>query len=279
MEFLSEEWVPENLSVVTLPREEMIIVPIGDVHFGNRGFAADPFKRYLETVEEEFENIYYIGMGDYLDATRTTLRKSIQSLEPDDGDAMDDYVQDKLYGFYELIKHTKGKWLGMLQGNHRWHFRQGDTTESRLCTMLDTTFLGDCADIQLRFLRGDSPRARGSVGVWVHHGVGGRKYPVGKLIDDICPHFPDNDIFLMGHTHIREYRDFPRLHRVGKKYIERTGVAAITGGWLQGYKRGPSSYVERKAMKPRAIGSLVIKVRPRQATDGTFSPVLRVETI
>jgi hypothetical protein len=281
VEFLSHEFIPSHLARTKglSSTEELVIAPIGDVHFGARGFAESAFKRYLEAVENEFDNVWYVGMGDYLETGRTTLRKTIARLEEDDGEPLDNYVEHKVEQFSNMIKHTKGRWLGMLQGNHTWSFRSGQTTETMLCEMLDAQFLGDCGDVNLRFQTQDGKGSiRGSVGLWLHHGVGGRKYPVGKLVDDICPHFPDSDIFLMGHTHIREYRDFPRLHRVGKQYIERTGVAAITGGWLGGYIPGKSTYVERKAYKPRAIGSLVIKVRPR-VIRGMWAPVIRVETI
>ncbi len=278
MEFLEHEFVPEKITTERMPFEEMVIAPIGDTHFGARGFAESAFKRYLEAVDTEFDNVYYIGMGDYLETARTTLRKQIAQLEVDDGESIDDYVSYQLEKFTRLIAHTRGRWLGMLRGNHTWDFREGDTTETRLCNALKAPFLGDCGDIRINFTNAKTKTTRGSVGLWVHHGVGGRKYPVGKLIDDICPHFPMSDIFMMGHTHVREYRDFPRLYRTGQKYVERQGIAAITGGWLQGYIPGPSTYVQRKVMKPRAIGSGVIKVRPRMV-HGMFAPVLRYETI
>jgi hypothetical protein len=277
MEFLDYA-VPEKIKAVDMPYEEIIIVPIGDVHYGAKGFAERSFLDFRSTIEHEYgdKQIYYLGMGDYVDAYRTTVRRAFKHLAPDDGDAVDDYMYDKLERFYSLIGGTKGKWLGMLQGNHTWEFRSGGTFDTELCKMLETDFLGDCADVQLKF--SSSNHARGNVGIWAHHGTGGRKYPVGKLIDDICPHFPDSDIFLMGHVHLREYRDFIRMRRVGKQYVDQVGVAAITGGWLKGYIPGPSTYVERKALKPRAVGGIVIKVRPR-LVHGIFAPRIRVETL
>lgn len=277
MELIEHNFVPGVLKSLPVPREEMVIVPIGDVHYGSPGCAKDAFKRYLHAVETEFDKPYYIGMGEYLDAARTTTRKALQSLAVDDAAVFDEHVSKNVDGFAKLLEHTEGRWLGMLQGNHTWQFREGDTVESRLCHKLKAEFLGDCADIRIQYQRNDN-KPRGAVGIWAHHGVGGRKYPVGKLLDDICPHFPDSDIFLMGHSHIREYRDYPRLHRGTVQYIERIGVAAITGGWLAGYRQGPSTYVERRALKPLALGSLVIKIRPR-VVGGLFSPEIRVETI
>jgi hypothetical protein len=277
MEFLDLS-IPEKVISKDAPYEEVVVVPIGDVHFGAHGFAERSFLEFLHTVEREYEGkeVYYLGMGDYVDAYRTTVRKAFKHLAPDDGEAIDEYMHGKLEAFYSLVSHTRGKWLGMLGGNHTWEFRNGYTSESVLCDMLETSYLGDCADVQLKFSSAD--KARGSVGLWVHHGVGGRKYPVGKLIDDICPHFPDSDVFLMGHTHLREYRDFIRMRRVGKQYVDSVGIAAITGGWLKGYTSGPSSYVERKALKPRAVGGLVVKIRPR-LVHGVWAPRIRMETV
>jgi hypothetical protein len=271
--------LPEKILSVDMPFEEVVIVPVGDVHFGAKGFAERSFLEFLDTVEREFKDkqIYYLGMGDYVDAYRTTVRKAFKHLAEDDGDAIDEFMYDKLDQFYNMVQHTKGQWLGMLKGNHTWEFRTGTTFETELCGMLETSYLGDCADVSLKF-HSESGKTRGGVGIWAHHGVGGRKYPVGKLIDDICPHFPDSDIFLMGHVHLREYRDFIRMRRVGRQYVDQNGVAAITGGWLKGYIEGPSTYVERKALKPRAVGGLVVKVRPRMV-HGIFAPKIRVETL
>ena len=270
--------IPEKVISKDFSYEEVVIVPIGDVHFGAKGFAHRSFMDFRNSVEKEYgdKQIYYLGMGDYVDAYRATVRKAFLNLAPDDGDAIDDYMYERLDEFYHMMHSTKGKWLGLLGGNHTWTFRHGGTFETELAKMLDTDYLGDCADVQMKF--SSSGKSRGSVGIWAHHGVGGRKYPVGKLIDDICPHFPDSDIFLMGHVHLREYRDFIRMRRVGKQYVDQVGVAAITGGWLKGYIEGPSTYVERKAMKPRAVGGLVLKVRPRMV-HGIWAPRIRMETI
>jgi hypothetical protein len=270
--------IPEKIKAVDMPYEEVVIVPVGDVHFGAEGFAERSFLDFMSTISREYgdKQVYYLGMGDYVDAYRTTVRRAFKHLAPDDGDAVDDYMYDKLDKFHSLVSGTQGKWLGLLQGNHTWEFRSGSTFETELCKLMGADFLGDCADVQLKFSSANT--ARGSVGIWAHHGTSGRKYPVGKLIDDICPHFPDSDIFLMGHVHLREYRDFIRMRRVGKQYVDQVGVAAITGGWLKGYTPGPSTYVERKALKPRAVGGMVIKVRPR-LVHGVFVPRIRVETL
>jgi hypothetical protein len=279
MEFLDFA-IPEKVVSKDLPYEEIVIVPVGDVHYGASGHASRSFMEFLHNVEKDYpkESTYYIGMGDYVDAYRTTVRNKFKQLAVDDGDAVDEYMHGKLEDFYSMVRSTKGQWLGILAGNHTWEFRHGGTFETELAQMLDTYYLGDCADVRLKFNSMDGAKYRGDVGIWAHHGVGGRKYPVGKLIDDICPHFPDSDVFLMGHVHLREYRDFIRMRRVGNQYVDQVGIAAITGGWLKGYINGPSTYVERKAMKPRAVGGLVIKVRPRMV-HGIWAPRIRVETV
>jgi hypothetical protein len=278
MEFVEEQFVPSKVVNTKLGLEELVIVPIGDVHWEAAAASKKGFKQFLKDVESEFTNPYYIGMGDYLDACRTTVRKTYKQLSVDDGAPLDEFIETRRKAFSGLLKHTKGRWLGMLAGNHSWDFRDGTTTETRLCADLDAPFLGDCADIKMTF-KDEEGKTRGDIGIWCHHGTGcNRKYPVGHLLDKVCPHFPDSDIFLMGHSHVREYRDFPRLHRAGQGYIERAGVAAITGGWLGAYKQGPSTYVERRALQPLALGSLVIKVRPR-VVRGYFAPKIRVESI
>lgn len=277
MEFIDFS-VPSVLAQVKLPYKQIVVAPIGDVHYGARGFAKSSFIEHLKVLDGEYENVYYAGMGDYLDATRTTVRKTLKGLEVDDSEFADEYVEEKRQEFVKMLAGTKGKWLGMLQGNHTWEYRDGSTVESRMCKDLEARFLHDCADIQIKFDGASRAHLRGTVGLWMHHGVGGRKFPVGKLLDHVCPNFPDSDIFLMGHTHVREYRDVLRMQRCPRQYIMRTGVAVITGGWLRGYIDGPSTYVERGALSPLAVGGLVIKVRPR-TIKGYFNPRIRVETV
>ena len=275
MEFID---VPTTFGVVQLSHEEIVLAPIGDVHYGARGFAKRSFTEYLKILDGEYKNVHYVGMGDYLDFTRSTVRQVIKTLAVDDFESMDEYVEEKRNELVHILDQTRGKWVGMLQGNHSWTFRDGSTTETRMCASLNAEFLGDCADVQLNFKTGEDSHTRGKVGIWMHHGVGGRKYPVGHLLDRICPHFPDSDVFLMGHPQVKEYRDVLRMKRCSKSYVERTGVAVITGGWLKGYIAGPSTYVERKAMNPLAVGTMIIKIQPR-ILHGYFMPRIRVESI
>src|SRR3970282_685502 len=84
--------------------------------------------------------------------------------------------------------------------------------------------------------------------IWAHHGVGSRKFPVGKLVDNVVPYWPEADVYLMG-----------PMHECDSKKI-----AGVTGGWLKGYVEDTETYIEEKMLSPRAIGAPVILVKTFQ---------------
>jgi hypothetical protein len=278
MEFIDQDCIPGEVTNYKVPIKEVVIVPIGDVHLGSKQFAESSFMHYLEAVENEFgDRAYYLGMGDYIDATRTTVRKAVKALSPDDGEFVDELIDSHIEKLYNMLSHTTGRWLGLLGGNHTWDFRDGQTTETKLCGMLNAKYLGGCADIKVGLGENSVGGARSTFGIWCHHGFGG-KYPVRRLINGIAPHFPDSDVWMVGHSHVREFRDFPRLRRLASGYSERNGICLVTGGWTAGYTQGPSTYVERAAMSPLANGSAVVKARlDREANHNNIR--LRVETV
>ena len=255
-----------------LSNEKITIAPVGDVHLQPVLHADAALREHLKWVEGEFDNVYYIGMGDYIDMASPSNRESIKAARVYDSTRrqFDELADKRVAEFLEIFRGTTGRWLGMLDGHHAWDYSDGSTSDDRIRRGLEAKSLGYCADIEIRFVRADGNGARGSVNLWCHHGHGGRKYPLGKLAE-LTGHFPKNDVFLMGHYHHCEHRYFPRFIRAGSTIVSRPALLGITGGWLKQYSTEVDDYVERKALPPRGIGGFVFTVEPGQVK-GMFTP-------
>jgi len=259
-----------------LPNDKITIAPVGDVHLQPLLHADTALKEHLKWIEGEFDNVYYIGMGDYIDMASPSNRESIKATRVYDSTRrqFDELADRRVDEFLEVFRGTKGRWLGMLDGHHAWDYQDGSTSDDRIRQGLEAKSLGYCADIEIKFIREEDGRTRGVTNLWCHHGHGGRKYPLGKLAE-LAGHFPRNDAFLMGHYHQCEHRYYPRFIRTGKTIVSRPALLGITGGWLKQYSPEVDDYVERKANPPRGIGGFVFTVRPVQ-NKGIFIPKFMV---
>lgn len=272
---LSDLPVPEKVVGTGVEEGKITIVPLGDLHVVPLLFADRAFKEHLEYVNKRFSNVYYLGMGDYVDVTPESNRTSIKRGGFYDTTlrAFDEVAEKRVRETLALLKGTEGRWLGMISGNHLWEFSTGGTSDDVLREELKAPDLGVCADIEVKFIRPDG-KTRGTTGIWCHHGASYRKYPLGKLAE-LVGHFPKDDVFLLGHTHDCEFKYYPRIVRAGGTVVSRTALLAITGGWLKGYSEKTTTYIERKAKFPKALGGLVFTIEPTRIK-GIFVPKFEV---
>ena len=269
---------PKVLSSTEVPNEVLTIAPIGDVQFmNNDGFAKHRFKEHLKMIEGEFENVRYLGMGDYIDYMSPSNRTAIQQARVYDSSraALDQKGRDFVAQVYELLEGTTGKWIGLLEGHHYWQYSDtGGHTDQDLAQLLECPFLNTCSYIEIKFMR-EKGWSRGTLNIWAHHGTGSAKYPASKLMNNVVPFWPEVDIYLMGHMHESDFKPIPRMVKRGDQIVENNARAAVTGGWLKGYKEGKATYVEEKMLAPRALGAPIIQVRPYQDGRGLFRRKIR----
>ena len=271
------DFAPRSLVKHDVPTKPFNLVPIGDLHVGSEGFAQKAFQEFLKWVDGEFEHPQYLGMGDYTDFMSPSNRASMRAAKVYDSSRaqIDIAARELTQQTFRLLEKTRGQWIGMLSGHHLWEFQDGGTSDISLAQQLDARHLKSCAGIQICFKREDTNAQRGHVGIWAHHGEGGGKYPIPKLIRDVVPYWPQADIWLMGHFHENEHKYIPRLKWMGQEIVSSNGVVACTGGWLQGYVPGETTYVERGMLSPRSIGGMVIQIRPT-IREGNFRPKFQV---
>ena len=272
MEFT--ECVPQTRKALTLPWQETLVMPVGDVQLGAQGVATERLQRHIQWGLEQ--GAYFLGMGDYVDVMSPSNRAAWRSVKRYDSvtNAMTEKAEEHLAEFLRLVDGSAGRWLGLLEGHHYFDFEDGTTSDTRICQALGAPFLGTCAAVILRFHREHSNSSLRCI-IWAHHGVGSSKRQAGPLnkLEDVMGWF-EADVYLMGHMTKKPAAPKPRLyvsatppyHLVAKKkYI------AGTGGFYEGYlagsldpthKRPQGGYVEQKLLDPVAMGGIVVKIRP-----------------
>lgn len=259
----------------------LVIAPIGDIQWaGERGpTSKDVLKRHLDRCLKL--NAWYIGLGDYIDFMSPSNRQRMKqaALYDTAEDVVDDKALELTWELFEkFLKPTKGRWLGMLHGHHYTQLRSGETTDQRLCQMLETRFLGTSAYVRLQF---STPKSndRSNVVIWAHHGCGGGQKagaPLGK-IEDMAASFPGADIYIMGHTTKSPVapveRIYPRWHGNNAPDLVHKRIYLInSGGFARGYGYGSKQgsvpmggYVEQGMMKPASLGAPIIRITPERS--------------
>lgn len=260
---------------LTLPWQETIIVPIGDVQLGAQGVDERRVRGDIAWGLEH--NAYFLGMGEYLDIASPSNRQRLKAAALYDSteDAIEEIVQQKVKQFLQLARESKGRWLGILEGHHLYEFRDGTTTDTRIAEALDAPFLGTCAFVRLIFKKPSiKDREVLACTIWCHHGVGSgvkMSAPLNKL-ENIIPYF-DADIYLMGHQHKKASAVADRIYMTRQdpyRVSYKTIIIANTGGYLRGYFQGSTqggnfprgSYVERWMKPPVSLGCILLYVRP-----------------
>ena len=257
---------------LTLPWEEVQVMPIGDVQLGAHGVAEDRLRESIKWAMDQ-GNVYFIGMGDYIDVLSPSNRAAFQSAKLYDSarELMADAARGLTDRFLDLVDGTAGRWLGILEGHHYFEFDDGTTSDTVIAQRLTTTFLGTCAFVRMSFVRKN--RTSMKCTIWAHHGAGNGLTPHSPLTRLYhVMHMFDADIYLMGHQTKRPVVKVPRLYMAEKppyRIIARNKVLAGTGGYMEGYNEGSrvsgraqGSYVEKALLAPSSLGSVLLKIRP-----------------
>jgi hypothetical protein len=246
-----------------------IIMPIGDVHYGIDAFPRDLFIKYLQWGMER--GAWFLGMGEYLDFTSQSQRAILQTLRDSTRKNLDDMVRQLADEYIEMISFTKGRWLGILRGDHTHIFLNGRNVDQYIAQKLETKYLGFNAHLCIYPKNIKDENA--ATYIYAHHGVGTSRTIGGQFtrLEDIANGFRDLDIVMMGHCHSKGTIPLDRqcLTRNGIHY-HRTIYFVRTGSWLRGYVShepfntdapailSEPSYIEQRAYKPAALGGIVI---------------------
>jgi hypothetical protein len=275
---------PQVTKSLTLPLEEVMVLPIGDIQYGAEGCDLDRLKRHLEWGLKH--GAYFTGMGDYMDVASPSNRKVLMSARPHLYDSvrafMEEAMHEKLNKLWPVLEPTKGRWLGLVSGHHLWPFEDGSTTDTVLASRLECPYMGDgAALVILQFnsqLNGTTKRTSyGTARIWFHHGVGMGQTMGAALnrLQWIMQRFMA-DVYLIGHLPQTAAAPMPFLDYdvlPSGRIIDRSRVrrAASTGGFLKSYFVGgknafgypEAGYGEKAMYPPTQLGGVVVYIRPR----------------
>lgn len=283
------ELVSHVLPVKSRQRDEVLIMPIGDIQWigDDRTVALGMLKRHIQWGVDH--GAYFIGMGDYLDTFSPSNRKRIEGAALYDTalKSLDKLARDLNRELFDkALASSKGRWLGLMGGHHFHVFREGTTSDMELAQMLDSKFLGDKAFIRLVLQFGTK---RGTVLILAQHGAGGGQ-TVGATINKLEKEIAgwDADIYLMGHTTSKSVTSVdtivPVFDKSGARLIHRTRILAGTGSFMKGFVAGArlgqiprGAYPEQAMLRPASLGGVLVKIRPRWTSAG-WLPDLSVET-
>jgi hypothetical protein len=265
------------------------IAPIGDIQWAGKRQASNIALSHLKDhiARAMDRKAWFIGMGDYLDFASPSNRQRLKGAAL--YDTAEQVIEDKalemvLELYDEILKPTKGRWLGMLEGHHFSVLTSGETTDHRLCQMLEAPFAGTSCFIGIQF-----PVPNGNhyvYNIWAHHGAGGGQKahaPIMKL--ESAATYWDADLMLIGHMTKVAVAPLKRIRPEWRGPLpslqERTIHVVGTGGWMKGYPERAAvgrfprgGYVEQKMLNPVVLGAPFITVTPKVSwiNGGASSP-------
>lgn len=275
------------------PRE-VLIKPLSDIQWiGPQGPTAT--RRLKEDIaEHNAKDGLYIGGGDYLDLMSPSNRAKYAAAGFYDTtlgvmERTGESLVKELY--HEILAPTTNRWLGMVHGHHWFPFPEGDTSDTRLCQLLKTRYLGTSAYIGLNF------KGMGIVNIWLHHGAGSCSNNTAQLgkLEKMAGGF-DADVYVMAHYTRKPQSDIVRVYprwqgnapHLAHREKKLVGAGGYCKGWALGSKIGKNpmgSYVEQGCMTPGTLGSPTIKIVPRMVEKNkngkrirAFEPVIKVES-
>ena len=270
-----EVFEPQIAGRVVLPWEPLKIMPIGDIQYAG-GAQYDPadMARLKRHVEWGVENdCWFIGMGDYIDFARPSVRRRLKA-EDDD---VTEVILDRAATAFEddvlrILRPTKGRWLTLVEGHHFYQHLDGTTTGQRFARELGCRYGGDCVMLRLTFRRAHDA---GSVNtkIFVHHGHGGGATLAGPIAkyERFAAH-NSAQVFFIGHHHRVMVVPFDSLDITDKAepvLYHHTRAIVLTGSFLRGYMqeskhgdRPQGTYVEKMMLPPVALGGPLITLTP-----------------
>lgn len=260
------------------------IIPFGDVHWGARACAEELFIDEISYGKGRTDT-WYLGMGDYFDIMSTSERDAISraGLHEATMDDLDDLYRKRADLFMEKIKHTEGRLIGLIEGNHYARLESGITTTQYMCEQLGCKYLGVMTATRLIVkIQGSSF----SYDIIAHHGQGASRLSGGSInrVAQMGEGW-DGDLFLMGHDHksiasreVRCYLDNDA--KVGLRIREKVIYSARTGAYLRGFIDKRPSYNADRANRPLPLGGIQVQVTPYKITrEGQMMRGLRPKVI
>jgi len=244
--------MPQAVAVRLPYASKVSLVPAGCFHWPHTD--EEILAAWISRVKEP--NTYTFLLGDTFDFARGKLRKHIHAYAGDTNSlqSIDEMVKSDIGRLAVRLEPIKDRILGVVEGNHKWLFQDGITSEQYLCQRLKLPYLGDMGILRLGFADGPKSGVR-CVIVYLHHSggtSGGRTHggDLNALVrqQDVL----DADVYILAHTHDTYAKVVPRwrVTKVGEPKVLERDRAFIRAGCFA--KELP--YAIEKAYPPRKHG-------------------------
>lgn len=243
--------------------DEAYIIPIGDLHYGDKGFTGEAerkFEGYLDWVEER-DNARIFLNGDLLNtATRTSKTSPFDQKED---------LQDQIDWVVARLTRVKNKILGGVSGNHCARIEDfcGFNPMNMVCMQLGVPYCGYTAIVDFKIgsrnkgVGRERANATQYTGVF-HHTTGGGGTVGSKInrVEKMRTICRNADFYCGSHNHMLGAVPViaPEYNSYAKKIYNRVQLLIDCGGYLS----WDNSYAEVKALEPMKLGS------PRIRLDG-----------
>lgn len=253
----------------------------GDNQRGSKGYVPEAWEEFKRQFLASKRKKAFLGMGDYCDFLRPSLRPMLKGALGKDDSArrmLDKAIMKQHDETIRDMEFLKGYTLGLHEGHHNWTTLDGINLDQRLSSALGARFLGFAATTRL-VLRGSYggkisvnqlgyPKNSHVVTLLTTHGnASGRKVP-GALSwaeNNLASAFIA-DIYAIGHG-CKGGNDAPfertEVKRAGGAGLRRTvprilAVGGFCRGWTDGWE---SDYVEQAGLTPQPLSWAKIHFR------------------
>ncbi len=243
----------------TLPDTDAFLVPLSDLHIGNKNCNLDKISRVVDIILNT-ENCYTMFVGDIIEcATKTSIGRGIWDTNMDISEQLS-YVSNILKALSE-----KGKVLSVQPGNHEERYAQlvGINPLEEMCGFMDIPYLSFQAYVLLKI--GEQKYT-----IFATHNIGAGRSKAGKItramaLKDIA----FTDLYISGHTH-----ELANAH--DKIYVinETTGKIEtkyrhyiIASTFLEYF----NGYAAMKVYQPALTGAHVISLSHTEKSIDVFS--------
>lgn len=248
-------------------QEKIKIWFFGDVHRFTRSCDEERWKWFLQkTRETQDENTYYMGLGDYCNFASKREQEFLKNgeIHEDTIDDFDSLVMKRNRALAMEMKHMKGRFLGLIDGNHNWTFENGKTATEDLAERLDAEYLGWLSHFTLIVNPQNRTHSTAIHIVACHMGKAGGKTE-GNTINQVAEMkaiFPCSDIYVGAHDHQRAAKPssclMPSQDKNTGDYVikQKRQFFCRSGSFKKAYTPGQSSYEVSRLLKPADLGAL-----------------------
>ena len=259
MEIIEKRITLENVE------KPLVVIPLGDVHYGNINVDLVKFKETIEYIRTK-ENCYTILMGDLCESIiMADKRFDIESVTPELRARVGDLTFAQYESMRDMLMPIKEKILISIRGNHGDNLRIKYNTDfdGWLCKELKVPMAGYSAFLKLKLDREQFHTE--TLTFFLHHGIMSSRMTGAKVnaIEKLAENFIA-DIYLNGHSHDLFWTSRVQLSAAGAHIKENRRYFAHTGTFLKTYVEGTMGYGEKALYPPLKTGVLKFSIYPKK---------------